>query len=343
MRDSQSPETDSATSSSLSSCDSVSHDSAINHSAGNEAASQQPASRARIHGSLNMLLVLLVQALAMLLLWLAAHAGTIQAVLLGFVFSFLLLTNYALLHEATHDNLHADPRANRWFGVLAGFLFPIPFSMIRVTHTVHHCCNRTDHEMFDLYYPGDNMFLKLGQWYSLLCGLFWPCIPVGTVILATFPALLRTKPFRKARTTGVLFDDFALHGVAPVRIEVALMLLYWVLLFQLLGLNWPHLLILYACFAFNWSTRQYVTHAFTPRDVVNGALNLQVSTPMSWLLLKGNWDLVHHQQPRLPWTELERSGQSSVAPVSFWRQYARMWRGPVPNTEPAPEKLPAQY
>ena len=38
----------------------TSRDSANNHSAENEAASQQPAIRARIHGRLNMLLVLLV-------------------------------------------------------------------------------------------------------------------------------------------------------------------------------------------------------------------------------------------------------------------------------------------
>lgn len=294
-----------------------------------------------IRAGTNIAILALVQALALGLLWVGSRAGTIVGALAaGVVLSFVLLTNYALIHEATHDNLHPDPAANRWLGVLAGFLFPVPFSMIKVTHTVHHCCNRTDHEMFDLYYPGDNMFLKLGQWYSLLCGLFWPCIPVGMVILATFPGLLRTRPFRKARTTAVLFDDFEKHGVARIRVEVLLMAAYWVLLFQLLGLRWPHVLAMYACFAFNWSTRQYVTHAFTPRDVVHGALNLRVSAPMSWLLLHGNWDLVHHQKPWLPWTALAQEGRSSVAPVSYWRQYFRMWGGPRRTDEPSPRRLP---
>ncbi len=293
-----------------------------------------------IHARLNAALIGVVYALALALLWLGARVGPWQALLLGVLFSFVLVSNYALIHEGTHDNLHPDARANRWLGVLAGFLFPIPFSMIKVTHTVHHCCNRTDHEMFDLYYPGDNMFLKLGQWYSLLCGLFWPCIPVGMVLLATFPALLKTAPFRRARTTAVLFDDFEQHGIRQIRLEVLLLLGFWVALFWLLDVNWTNLLIMYACFAFNWSTRQYVTHAFTPRDVVNGALNLRVSGWMSWLLLKGNWDLVHHQYPWLPWTQLQTYGQHSAPQVDFWPQYWRMWRGPIPNREPAPDRLP---
>jgi fatty acid desaturase len=294
-----------------------------------------------IHNRLNLALVVAVQAAAWTLLWIGARASGAWLLVAGVLYSFLLLTNYALIHEATHGNLNANPGWNRWLGVWAGFLFPIPFSMIKVTHTVHHCCNRTDHEMFDLYYASDNMVLKLGQWYGLMSGLFWPCIPVGTVILAVFPRLLRTAPFRKARTTAVLFDDFRDHGLRRVRVEVALMLLYWSVLFLGLGLGWRHLLAMYACFAFNWSTRQYVTHAFTPRDVVNGALNLSVSRPMSWVLLKGNWDLVHHQSPWLPWTALAKAGQGSVRPVSFWRQYLRMWAGPEPTAEPSPQRLAA--
>ncbi len=294
-----------------------------------------------IHARLNVLLLVIVLALTLGLLWVGAHLPLVWSLPVGIVFSFVLLSNYALMHEATHENLHPDPAWNQRLGVLAGFLFPMPFSMLKVTHTVHHCCNRTDYEMFDLYYPGDNMFLKLGQWYGLMCGWFWPCIPVGTVLLATFPALLRTAPFRKARTTAVLFDDFEKHGINRIRREVVLMLAFWTGLFYLFDLRWSSLLIMYACFAFHWSTRQYVTHAFTPRDVINGALNLRSGKFMSAILLHGNWDLVHHQKPWLPWTALEEQGKRSVAPVSFWPQYWRMWRGPVPVTEPSPKRLPS--
>ena len=290
---------------------------------------------------LNIRILAAVLAAAVGLLWLGSRTSIGWTLAIGVAFSYVLLTNYALIHEGTHDNLHPDARWNRWLGAVAGFLFPVPFSMIKVTHTVHHCCNRTDHEMFDQYYPGDSMFLKLGQWYGLLSGFFWPWIPIGTVLLATFPGILRTAPFRKARTTAVLFDDFERNGIARIRVEVMLMLGFWAALFWLLELRWQNVLVMYACFAFNWSTRQYVTHAFTPRDVVNGALNLRVSRPMAWLLLHGNWDLVHHQKPWLPWTELRAAGRSSVPPVSYARQYLRMWRGPRPATEPSPARLPA--
>lgn len=292
-----------------------------------------------IHQRLNIALVAGVMTTAIALLWLGSRVSLAWALPIGVLFSFVLLTNYALIHEGTHDNLHPDARWNRWLGVLAGFLFPVPFSMIRVTHTVHHCCNRTDHEMFDLYYPGDSMFLKLGQWYGLLCGFFWPWIPVGMVLLATFPGVLRTAPFRRARTTAVLFDDFERNGIARIRVEVVLLVLFWALLAWALELRWQNVLVMYACFAFNWSTRQYVTHAFTPREVVNGALNLKVGPVMAWLLLHGNWDLVHHQKPWLPWTALREHGRTSIPPVSYLRQYLRMWRGPRLTSDPSPPRL----
>ena len=127
-----------------------------------------------------------------------------------------------------------------------------------------------------------------------------------------------------------------------VRVEVVLILAFWIALFVLLDLSWQHVLIMYACFAFNWSTRQYITHAFTERHVINGALNLRVSPAMSWILLKGNWDLVHHQKPWLPWTELERNGNGAYSPVGIWQQYLRMWCGPVPATSPSPQRLKAE-
>ncbi len=295
-----------------------------------------------IRNRFNIALIAIVYAIALALLWLGSRVDLWLALPIGIVFSFVLLTNYALIHEAAHDNLNSDPTWNRWLGVLVGFLFPVPFSMIKVTHTVHHCCNRTDHEMFDLYYPGDSLFIKLGQWYGLLSGLFWPWIPIGALVLATFPKLLRMGPYRRARTTAVLFDDFAEHGVGRVRVEVILTLAFWAGLFVLLDLSWQPVLIMYACFAFNWSTRQYITHAFTERHVINGALNLRVGPVMSWILLKGNWDLVHHQKPWLPWSELERHGNGAYSPVSIWRQYLRMWRGPVPATAPSPQRLKAE-
>ena len=98
----------------------------------------------------------------------------------------------------------------------------------------------------------------------------------------------------------------------------------------------------YAFFAFNWSTRQYVTHAFTVREVRDGALNLKVSRPLGWILLQGQWDLVHHQHPHVPWIHLQKLATDSQAPVSYVRQYLKLWKGPRLNTVPGPAILPKE-
>src|SRR5438477_11027883 len=88
-----------------------------------------------IPNRLNVGLVLGVFTAAVGLLWLGSWVERWYAVVaVGVVFSFVLLTNYALLHEAIHGNLHAGPRVNFWLGVLTGTLFPIPYIMVRATH-----------------------------------------------------------------------------------------------------------------------------------------------------------------------------------------------------------------
>ena len=130
---------------------------------------------------LNLVLVILVFSSALGLLWLASHVTNWWAVVgIGVVFAYLLLTNYALLHEASHGNLQSTRSRNYWLGVTAGLLFPIPFTLMRSTHQGHHDHNRTDVEMFDLYYPDDNRVIKYIRWYGILCGFFWPIVPLGT-------------------------------------------------------------------------------------------------------------------------------------------------------------------
>jgi hypothetical protein len=96
---------------------------------------------------------------------------------------------------------------------------------------------------------------------------------------------------------------------------------------------------LYACFAFNWSTRQYVGHAFTRRHVIEGAWNLRHNGLMTWILLHGEWDLNHHRRPDVSWYYLPRLSPPGEPRRSYVLQYWRLWLGPRPATEPAPESL----
>ena len=289
---------------------------------------------------LNTALAFTVMALAIGLLWLGSKTDGLWIIVPGIVYSFLLLTNYALIHEGTHGVLHSNRKRNYFLGTMLSWLFPISFTVLKVTHIVHHCCNRTDHEMFDCYYQGDNRIIKYIQWYGLLLGLWWFLIPIGTLLLAIAPRFLVSAPFRKARSTAVLFDDFGRREVWRIRFEIAGGIIFWIVLYNVLQLDWETLLVFYTCVAFNWSTRQYVTHAFTPRDVRNGALNLTVSKPMGMLLLNGHWDLVHHQHPHVSWYYLGHLAKGSQAPVSYWRQYFRLWRGPCLCKEKGPDALP---
>ena len=289
---------------------------------------------------LNTLLVVLVTASATALLWLGSYVEAWYAVLaVGVMFSYIMLTDYALLHESAHANLHSNPFANRILGTVAGFLFPCPYSLIRAAHQGHHLRNRTDYEMFDLYYSSDRRLVRFVQWYGILCGFFWPWIPIGAVLFAVCPAALRLKWFKQARSSNYLLGDIRSAEIQSIRLEVLATVIFFAALFWLLGLHWQNTLVLYACFAFNWSTRQYVGHAFTKRDVIDGAWNLRHTQVMSWLLLHSEWDLNHHRHPEVSWIYLPRFGSPPEAERSYWRQYLRLWSGPRLATEPPPESL----
>src|SRR4051812_32833617 len=70
---------------------------------------------------LNAALVALVFSGGVGLLWLGSQVTAWYLVLLvGVAFSYLMLTNYALLHEAAHSNLSSSRTLNYLLGVLTG-------------------------------------------------------------------------------------------------------------------------------------------------------------------------------------------------------------------------------
>ena len=289
----------------------------------------------------NAALSLGIVSVLLFLLWAASHSSGIVFLLSATAFAFLGLNNYALIHEACHGNLNADHRINHWLGALLGWLFPVSFTFMQKAHQVHHRNNRTDGEMFDYYYPDDNLLIKYAQWYSILIGIYPPIIPLGSLLMALLPGIFQLQPWQTARSSSIIFDRdiFNTGVIARIRLEVLLGICFWVTLWQALDLEPVATAVLYAVFWVNWSTRQYVTHAFSPRDVMNGAWNLRVSRLMGWIFLNGQWDLVHHQHPNARWQELPVLGKTSQRPIPYWRQYLRLWAGPRPNREAAPVAL----
>lgn len=284
-----------------------------------------------VPNGLNRLLVAIDVIGAVGLLWLGSHVTTWWAVLLvGVVFSYLMLLNYALLHEATHHNLQASPRANYVLGVITGILFLAPFSMIRVTHQGHHQRNRTDAEIFDLYYPHDSFFWKCVQWYATLTGLFWPCIPVCAVLFAVVPRTIGMRLFSGPPLGNANVKDIGPSALRRIRWELILTACCFAGLYWALSLRITPTFLLYACFSFNWSTRQYIGHAFSQRDIIEGAWNLRHNRLMSMLLLHGEWDLNHHRYPEVSWYYLpDLAGDPGERP-NYVRHYLAQWRGPQP-------------
>ncbi|MBA3939051.1 MAG: fatty acid desaturase [Planctomycetes bacterium] len=294
-----------------------------------------------IPGRLNTVLVLAVCALQLGLLICASHLHGWWLLAPGVPFALLFLTNYALMHEASHGSLHADPRRNRLLGSVTGLTFPTSATMMRVTHAVHHRCNRTDHEMFDCYYPGDRVWLKRAQWYSILTGLFYVIIPPGAFAVGFLRPLLLSGPFKRARSAAVLFDDFTAAERRLVRRECAALVALYVLLFASGALSPGPVLLLFALGGCHWSTRQYVTHAWSRREVMTGAHNLTPGAPlMRWILLNGHWDQAHHRWPMVPWIHLPGLAAECAAPIPFWPQYLSQWTGPRPAAGPGPAALP---
>jgi fatty acid desaturase len=274
---------------------------------------------------------------------LLALASRLQAwwaiLLVAVVFSYVGLTNYALLHEAVHGNLNSHSTVNYLLGLLTGSFFPIPYSMIRTTHQGHHLRNRTDFEMFDLYYPDDSKFIKYAQWYGVLCGLFWPFVPLAAVLFALCPWLFELPVFHDYRPYRHLLGDIRKGELWLIRRELVAIATVFALVFWLLELRWQSVVVCYACFSVNWSTRQYVGHAFTKRHVIEGAWNLRASRLLSLILMHGEYDLNHHRRPDVPWYYLPGLSMDEGNRPSYFKQYWRQWLGPRPVSEPAPESL----
>jgi fatty acid desaturase len=90
---------------------------------------------------------------------------------------------------------------------------------------------------------------------------------------------------------------------------------------------WPWLL-LFLMHGFVWSSQNYVNHAFSPRDILNGAHNLKMPAFLRPIYLNFNLHLAHHQNPRIPWLHLPEFVPYRTQRISFFRNYLRLWTGP---------------
>lgn len=91
-------------------------------------------------------------------------------------------------------------------------------------------------------------------------------------------------------------------------------------------------------FGFTWSALQYADHAYSVRDIRNGAWNLKVHPITKAFFLNYHDHLAHHQHPNVPWIHLPKFVDPNVEKPAFLAIYLKMWKGLVKldQNEPAP-------
>ena len=298
-----------------------------------------------IPAALNVTLAFVAGGIAVFLLFLAARAtGPVQLLACALAFSFVNNTLFSLLHEAVHGVFHPHARVNRIFGILLAAFFPTSFTMQRISHLGHHRRNRTDEELFDYYLPGESRFLKTYRLYSLLSGFYWMSIPTGGLLylaIWNFPRNRWIHRLTEPMGLRPMVQGLAKASPLRIRLELGYAFSFQFLLAFLLGLEFLTWLVCYWAFALNWSSLQYTDHAWTVRDIKNGASNLRVNPLVRALFLNYHHHLAHHQHPNIPWIHLPGFVSESAPRPSFLATYLSLWAGPRPTTAPGPGPMDA--
>jgi fatty acid desaturase len=300
--------------------------------------------RLSIPGTLNIALVLVASATACALLWFVSQSTSWVVRGLGAIaFSFVANTLFSLLHEAVHRHLHANATVNEALGILCAAFFPTGLMFQRVVHFGHHRRNRTDWELFDHYQPGVPRYKTLFRLYCLLTGFFWLSAPLGCALYLLLGPLFRSHVFMHGICRWYGFEpmvvDLARVPGWRMRAEIVFTVMFQALLVIALDLTLLGWGLCYVAFALNWCSLQYTDHAWTRRDIVEGASNLRVNRIVQWIFLNYHHHLAHHRHPEVPWIHLPKYVDFAQPRPSFLGTYLRLWRGPTPTDEPPPAAL----
>lgn len=286
---------------------------------------------------LNLLIFFIALIIDALLLWAASHLSTVYMFIAAFLFAFVHNTLFSLMHEAVHGVFAKNYLTNEVFGVILGATFPTAFTMQKIAHLGHHKRNRTDKELYDYYLPHESKRLRdLWLYGGNLLGLYWFIIPLSNLMIIVMPKLFTSQWFIHGPAKVLGFETFveeiAQYSIVRIWLEAILALVYQVALWYLLDLTWEAWLLCHWFFALHWSALQYVDHAWSPRDVINGAWNLRVLPISRWLALNYHYHLAHHRYPLIPWIYLPKFVREDDAKPTFWSIYFSLWGG----TRPAP-------
>jgi fatty acid desaturase len=299
----------------------------------------------KISTKLNALIQITASAASLFCLWLASHSElwTIK-ILCAVTFSFTNNTIFSLLHECVHRCYSKTRKVNEFAGILAAAFFPTALVYQRTCHLGHHLRNRTDHEMFDMYYPHDSKILKFTQYYAILTGFYWLSLPFGCLMYMISPWSYNIFKYMAKSTNAGMMLPFLTHPQKNrIRLEILFTFCFQVAIFFLLDLHFTSWLLCYWIFGMNWGGLQYADHAWSERDIRNGAWNLSVPSWMKNVFLNYHFHKVHHQHPQLPWTALPAYADANEVRPSFIKIYLEMWKGPRPVNAPRPKPIDEEF
>ncbi len=267
-----------------------------------------------------------------------------QKLLFGILFGLVNNTIFSLLHESVHGSFSKNRTINDWFGRITAAFFPTSFTLQQIFHLGHHKRNRTDAELFDQYYDGDNKLIKKFVIYSLLIGLYWPSSPLANLVFLFCPWLFNIKNLRKNDLMKKASFDQMLSGLdkknAPhfkIRLEIIFSICIQALIIYLLKIDFSTWFICYWSFALLWSSLQYTDHAWSIRDIRTGAWNLKVSRITHIIWLNYHYHLNHHRSPSTSWLYLPYLTEKNDQNPSFWKIYFKLWKGPTKVDQKNPE------
>jgi fatty acid desaturase len=297
-----------------------------------------PTKHYKIPNRINLTITIVCSLLYFLLLWQSSHVQTFGWTLLcGFFFAANMVPVYSLIHEAEHGIIHSNERINNIIGIWLSTLFIAPYTFFRHCHLKHHKKNRTDEEMWDLYYEHEEKYRKYGTLYGMMIGLGYFSMWLAVLLYAIAPGLIYSRFFyAHTEIGGFIKGSDRKDKVIHSRLESIFVILFQVTVFYLLNLNWIAWLTLFVMHGFLWSSQNYVNHAFSPRDIINGAHNLKIPTWLKWVYLNFNLHLAHHQNPKIPWIHLPFYVSEGPGRITFLKNYLRLWKGPRLTHEPPP-------
>lgn len=261
----------------------------------------------------------------------------------AFLFSLFSNTIFSLLHESVHGSFSWNRNINNLFGRTSAAFFPTSFTIQKHCHLGHHRRNRTDVEMFDMYYASDNIITKRLQLYTIICGIYWTSAPIGSLCYLFCPWLLNLKILRSDHpdiqhmSADAMITDIQKAPPMVVRLEVLFAIFIQGLLFYFLNLSFSTWILCYWAFAVSWGGLQYADHAWSKRDIRYGAWNLKVSPIIKLFYLNYHDHKVHHIFPFLPWNYLPKFVNRSEERPTFWKIYFKILKGPTLTNEPNPK------